>query len=76
MKAMQSRVGLNELLDFVRRDHSAFPDLALTILAFNAPDADWRFNSPEHQRSLSARGSQHSSNMSTQASLAFDHNSR
>jgi hypothetical protein len=51
----------NELLDFVRRDYSAFPDPALTILAFNAPDAAWRFTSPEHQLALSVRGSQHSS---------------
>jgi hypothetical protein len=64
-------VGSNELLDFVRRNLSAFPDPALSILAFNAPDAAWRSNLPHHQLALSARGSQHSTFTSTPESSAL-----
>ena len=78
MKAMLSRVGLNELLGFVHRCHSAFPEPSMLILSFNAHSVGWRFNSQEHQRSILARGSQHSSIITTQyktaASIRFKTN--
>jgi hypothetical protein len=43
MKGSLAQVGFNELLDFVRRDYSASPDLSRLLLLFNAPDAAWRF---------------------------------
>jgi hypothetical protein len=46
---------LNELLDFVRRNHSSFPDLSRLILSSNAPTAAWRFSSPNNQLSMLAR---------------------
>jgi hypothetical protein len=52
MKGKLFAVGFNELLDFIRRDHSASPDLPPSILSFNSPDAAWRFNVPQHQHSL------------------------
>jgi hypothetical protein len=52
MKDMLIPVGCNEMLDFVRRDHSSSPDLPPSILSFNAPDAAGRCNSPEHQHSM------------------------
>ena len=76
MRALLSRVGLNELLDFVHLRHSALPDPALSILTFNTSDAAGRFNSPQHKLALAARGSQHSSNISTQANLLLGRESR
>jgi hypothetical protein len=43
MKSKLHRLGLNELLDFVRRDHSAVHHLSLLILPVNIPRAAWRF---------------------------------
>jgi hypothetical protein len=43
MKGVLRRVGLNELLDFVHRSHSAFPEHPLWILSFNVNNAAWRF---------------------------------
>ena len=43
MKAMLIPVGFNELLDFVRHDHFAFPDLSRFIVSFTAPAAAGRF---------------------------------
>ena len=71
---MLSRVGWNDLLDFASRSHATLPDPALSILSFNAPDAARRFNSPNHQLTIRARGSQHPSGMSIQeitAALKF-----
>jgi hypothetical protein len=48
-------LGLNELLGFVRRCHSAVPDLSPLILPFNVPAALWRFICPERQLSMLAR---------------------
>jgi hypothetical protein len=39
MRAMLSRVGLNELLDSVRHYHSDVPDLSPLTLSFNVPNA-------------------------------------
>jgi hypothetical protein len=66
IKGSLARVGLNELLDFVRRDHSASPDLSRLFLAFNMPIAAWRFNLLVRQLSMAARGSEHSTSISPQ----------
>ncbi|OLE53675.1 MAG: hypothetical protein AUG51_12505 [Acidobacteria bacterium 13_1_20CM_3_53_8] len=58
---------MNELLGFVRLNLSALLELSMLILPFNATSALWRFNYHEHQRSIRARGSQHSSSISIQA---------
>jgi len=60
------------LLGFVRLSHSALPDLSTLILSFNAPRAAWRFNSPKHQLSILARGSQHSSSAAFKLNLSVD----
>jgi hypothetical protein len=46
------------------------------ILSFNAPAAEWRFNSPEHQHSMSARGSHHSNSIGLQDNLSLGKDSR
>jgi hypothetical protein len=51
----------------VRRCHAALPEISTLILLFNVFSAAWRCNSPYHQRSILAHGSEHSSNVSTQA---------
>jgi hypothetical protein len=43
MKSKLIPLRLNELLDFVRRDHSAVHHLSLLILPFNIPSSAWRF---------------------------------
>jgi hypothetical protein len=43
MKAMLIPVGWNELLDFVRHNHSALADLSPLIPSFNVDTAAWRF---------------------------------
>jgi hypothetical protein len=55
MKAIQSRVGFIDLLDSVRHSHSEVPNLLPSILAFNAPNAAWRFISLKIQCSMLAR---------------------
>jgi hypothetical protein len=55
MKAMLFPVGCIGLLDFVRRNLSAFPGPTLSILAFNAPNAAWRFIFDNHHPSMLAR---------------------
>ena len=37
-------LALNELLGFVHRSLSAFPERSFSILSFTAPSAGWRFN--------------------------------
>jgi hypothetical protein len=69
MTAKLRAVGLSDLLDSVRRDHSALPEPSLLIVSLNSPAAAWRFNSPIHQCSIHARGSEHSSWSSTQGEL-------
>jgi hypothetical protein len=49
MKGKLIPVGCNELLDFVRRGHSAPPDLSRVIVSFTTPTAAWRFISPKYQ---------------------------
>jgi hypothetical protein len=71
MTAMLSRVGWNDLLDFVHRRHSASPDLPLSILPFNVPTAAWRCFSPEHQLTIPARGSVDSRVINTQEIFCF-----
>jgi len=56
----------NELLDFVRRDHSASLEPSTLILSSNSPTAVWRFISDYHQLSMLERGAQHSRFISTQ----------
>jgi hypothetical protein len=65
MKAKLARVGLNELLDFVRLDHSTLHHPSVLILPFNIPRAAWRFTSTDNQSSIPVRGSQHPSCIST-----------
>ena len=43
MEAMLSSVRFNELLDFVRRDHSSLPEPSRLIVSLNIPTAAWRF---------------------------------
>jgi len=56
MTATLFAVGLNELLGFVGRSHSASPDLSTLSIPFNKTTAAWRFNSPQHQLAIRARG--------------------
>jgi hypothetical protein len=49
MKDKLITVGCNEMLDFVRRDHSASPHLSLLSVSSNAPTARWRFICANHQ---------------------------
>ncbi|HEU0143552.1 MAG TPA: hypothetical protein VFQ47_02090 [Nitrososphaera sp.] len=69
MTGKLARVGFNELLDSVRPDHAASPNLPAWILASNVADAAWRFNLTRHQHSMSERGPHHSSWSSTQEEL-------
>jgi hypothetical protein len=62
---------LNELLGFVRRCHSASPEPLTLILLSNVATAAWRFKSTEHSLATLARGSQHSSSISTQGNFRF-----
>ena len=55
MKATQSALRLNELLDFVRPDPSAVHHLSLLILTFNTPHAAWWFIFDYYQPSMLAR---------------------
>jgi hypothetical protein len=55
MKGKLFAVGLNELLDFVRRGHSSLLEPSPLILSFTAPTAAWRFISELHQGSMLAR---------------------
>jgi hypothetical protein len=48
-------LALNELLDFVRRCHSWWPEPSRLILSFNTPTAVWRFIFEYHQRLIFAR---------------------
>jgi hypothetical protein len=52
---MLSRVGLSDLLDFVRLDHYDSPEPSPLILAFDLPTAAWRFISNYHQHSILER---------------------
>jgi len=54
MKGKLTRVGFNELLDFVHRSHSAVFNLASVILSFNVINAAWRCPLPNHQLSMLA----------------------
>ena len=47
MKSKLIPLGLNELLDFVHRRHSASPNLSPPILPFTATHAAGRFNPPQ-----------------------------
>ena len=67
IKAMLSRVGLNELLGFVSRCHSTFPEPSSLILSFNIITTAWRFNALLPQRSMCVPGSDHSSGIGIQA---------
>jgi hypothetical protein len=53
----------NELLDFVHRGLSAFPDLSMLILSSTVPTAAGRFNSANYQPSslCKAQSIQHES---------------
>jgi hypothetical protein len=55
MKSKLIPLGLNELLDFVGRSHSASPHLSRLIVPSNLHHAAWRFISPKNQLSMLAR---------------------
>jgi hypothetical protein len=55
MKDLLIPVGCNELLDFVRRCHSATPQPAPFIVSSTITIALWRVISPAHQRSIRPR---------------------
>jgi hypothetical protein len=65
MKDMLIPVGCNELLDFVRRNHSATPEPSPLIVSSRVPTAAWRFIRPKNQCSMLVRGSEHSTSIST-----------
>jgi hypothetical protein len=58
---------LNELLDFVRRDHANHPEPSTLILSFTALTAAWRFIFDDHQHSLLERA------QSIQATPSFNY---
>jgi hypothetical protein len=66
MKGKLIPVGFNEMLGFVRRNYSALPEPSSLILSFNTTSAVGRFNVIEHQLSMTARGTHHSSNICIQ----------
>ena len=71
MKATLFALAFNELLGFVRLNHSAFPQPSMLILSFDVTSAAWRFILPKPQRLLSVRGSEHSGSVSLQDNLSL-----